>query len=60
MNIGDAVGEFVELVREMRAAQVLYFSVRTKEALNWSKALERRVDQWLQREGGDGQGRLEL
>lgn len=40
--------EFIELVREMRNAQKEYFSKRSKDALNRSKELERKVDAELQ------------
>lgn len=40
--------EFIELVREMRAAQKEYFKTRSKDALNSSKELERKVDDELQ------------
>jgi hypothetical protein len=40
--------EFIELVREMRNAQKEYFKTRTKDALNRSKELERKVDAELQ------------
>lgn len=40
--------EFIELVREMRAAQKEYFSKRSKDVLNRSKELERKVDVGLQ------------
>lgn len=40
--------EFIELVREMRNAQKEYFKKRTKDALNRSKELERKVDAELQ------------
>lgn len=36
---------FMQLVKEMRAAQKEYFSTRSKESLQRSKALERRVDE---------------
>jgi hypothetical protein len=40
--------EFIELVREMRNAQRAYFRTRSKDALNRSKELERKVDNYLQ------------
>lgn len=40
--------EFIELVREMRAAQKEYFKTRSKDVLNRSKELERKVDAELQ------------
>ena len=36
---------FMQLVKDMRAAQKEYFSTRSKESLQRSKALERRVDE---------------
>jgi hypothetical protein len=42
------VMEFIELVREMRAAQKEYFKKRSKDVLNRSKELERKVDAELQ------------
>lgn len=38
------VGEFANLVGEMRDAQKKYFRTRSKEALEASKRLEERVD----------------
>jgi hypothetical protein len=40
--------EFIELVRQMRAAQKEYFKTRSKDVLNRSKELERKVDNYLQ------------
>jgi hypothetical protein len=40
--------EFIELVREMRNAQKEYFKTRSKDVLNRSKELERKVDAELQ------------
>lgn len=40
--------EFIELVREMRAAQKEYFKTRSKDVLSRSKELERNVDAELQ------------
>ena len=40
--------EFIELVRQMRAAQKEYFKTRSKDVLNRSKELERKVDAELQ------------
>lgn len=40
--------EFIELVREMRAAQKEHFKTRSKDVLNRSKELERKVDAELQ------------
>jgi predicted nucleic acid-binding Zn-ribbon protein len=40
--------EFIELVREMRNAQKEYFKIRSKDVLNRSKELERKVDAELQ------------
>ena len=39
--------EFVKLVYEMRKAQKEYFRTRSKEVLQQSKQLERRVDTLL-------------
>jgi len=36
--------EFVRRVKEMRAAQRLYFKTRTPSALSSAKALEKEVD----------------
>ena len=44
----ETMKEFIELVREMRAAQKEYFSKRSKDVLNRSKELERKVDAELQ------------
>ena len=41
--------EFVELVRKMRAAQRVYFQCRAPSDLNRAKALERKVDDELER-----------
>ena len=40
--------EFIELVREMRNAQKEYFKTRSKDVLNRSKELGRKVDAELQ------------
>lgn len=40
--------EFIALVLEMRAAQKEYFKTRSKDVLNRSKELERKVDAELQ------------
>jgi hypothetical protein len=40
--------EFIELVRQMRSAQKEYFRTRSKDVLNRSKELERKVDAELQ------------
>ena len=40
--------EFIELVREMRNTQKEYFKTRSKDVLNRSKELERKVDAELQ------------
>ena len=40
--------EFEKLVSEMRKAQKDWFRWHEREALTKSKALERRVDEWLQ------------
>lgn len=44
----ETMKEFVELVREMRAAQKEYFKTRSKDVLSRSKELERKVDAELQ------------
>lgn len=41
------MNEFEELVYEMRSAQINYFRTRSKEALQQSKLLEKRVDKYL-------------
>lgn len=41
--------EFAELVRKMRAAQRVYFQCRAPSDLNRAKALERKVDDELER-----------
>lgn len=41
------MNEFEKLVYEMRCAQVNYFRTRSKEALQQSKQLEKRVDNYL-------------
>lgn len=41
------MNEFVKLVYEMRKAQKEYFRTRSKEVLQQSKQLERRVDEYL-------------
>lgn len=41
------MNEFEKLVYEMRCAQVNYFRTRSKEALQQSKQLEKRVDKCL-------------
>lgn len=41
--------DFVALVERLRTAQVLYFSMRTKETLQRAKNLERLVDAELQK-----------
>ena len=40
--------EFYNLVKEMRQAQKEYFRTRSKDILNRSKELERKVDAELQ------------
>jgi Na+/phosphate symporter len=42
------VMKLIELVREMRAAQKEYFKKRSKDVLNRSKELERKVDNYIQ------------
>lgn len=41
------MNEFEKLVYEMRSAQINYFRTRSKEILQLSKQLERRVDEYL-------------
>lgn len=41
------MNEFEKLVYEMRNAQKEYFRTRSKEVLQQSKQLERRVDEYL-------------
>jgi hypothetical protein len=41
------MNEFEKLVYEMRSAQNEYFRTRSKEILQQSKQLERRVDEYL-------------
>ena len=41
--------EFIDVVREMRASQRLYFVTRSKEELKRAKALERKVDFMLEK-----------
>ena len=41
------MNEFIELVREMRNAQIEYFKTRDKSVLLKSKELERKVDAFL-------------
>lgn len=41
------MNEFEELVYEMRSAQINYFRTRSKEALQQSKLLEKRVDKYF-------------
>ena len=44
--------EFLQLVREMRAAQKDYFKTRDKDVLAKSKQLEKRVDDEIKKEEG--------
>lgn len=44
------MNEFIELVREMRNAQIEYFKTRDKHVLQRSKELERKVDSFLARQ----------
>lgn len=39
--------EFEKLVQDMRKAQKAYFATRDKKILDQSKALERKVDEYL-------------
>lgn len=41
------MNEFEQLVYEMRSAQINYFRTRSKDVLQQSKQLERRVDKYL-------------
>lgn len=41
--------EFFGLVKEMRSAQIEYFKTRTPVSLKRSKALEKRVDDEVER-----------
>lgn len=41
------MNEFEKLVYEMRSAQKEYFRTRSKDVLQHSKQLERRVDEYL-------------
>lgn len=41
------MNEFEKLVYEMRSAQKEYFRTRSKEILQLSKQLERRVDEYI-------------
>lgn len=41
------MNEFEKLVYEMRSAQINYFRARSKEVLQQSKLLEKRVDEYL-------------
>ncbi len=46
-------GDFRELVRKMRTAQIHYFRNRDPAVLNNSKRLEREVDAALNEDTGD-------
>lgn len=41
------MNEFEKLVFEMRSAQINYFRTRSKDVLQLSKQLEKRVDEYL-------------
>ena len=41
------MNEFEKLVDEMRSAQINYFRTRSKEYLQQSKQLEKKVDEYL-------------
>ena len=41
------MNDFEKLVYEMRSAQINYFRTRSKEVLEQSKQLEKRVDKYL-------------
>lgn len=49
------MNEFEKLVYEMRSAQKEYFRTRSKEVLQQSKQLERRVDEYLKDKKNDQQ-----
>lgn len=49
------MNEFEKLVYEMRSAQKEYFRTRSKEVLQQSKQLERRVDEYLMDKKNDQQ-----
>jgi hypothetical protein len=51
-SIADELGRFIRLVREMREAQRNYFLVRDKGRLKAAKALERKVDDAIDRHCG--------
>ena len=53
--------DFEKLVLDMRSAQKLYFSTRSSDALNKSKALEKQVDAMLKaKKDGESNAQLEL
>jgi hypothetical protein len=41
------MNDFEKLVYEMRSAQINYFRTRSKDVLQQSKQLEKRVDEYL-------------
>lgn len=41
--------QFFDLTAQMRAAQKAYFKTRSRDALNRSKALEKRIDDEIER-----------
>jgi len=45
--------EFIDVVRAMRAAQKGFFATKSREALQLSKRLERRLDQYLNNIGSN-------
>lgn len=53
------IGDFVDLVRRMRSAQVEYFRVRSQSCLVEAKRLERLVDTAVRNwEGDNNDGHL--
>lgn len=42
-----SMNDFEKLVYEMRSTQINYFRTRSKEVLEQSKQLEKRVDKYL-------------
>lgn len=45
----DDLDGFARLVKDTRAAQILYYQVRSQRTLRYAKDLERRVDEALNR-----------
>lgn len=50
--------KFVEIVRQMRHAQKLYFKTRSSEAIDDAKKLERAVDHWIDGNSENDQRKL--